>query len=150
MNHPILLTWVAGLTLIGSMLNLLLMAGQAAAIVASASKPTSCSIPVQPEINGSETQLELQGEVIAAASTESPIDDENSLMDFTAAESDAAVDLFGCDCPSCIRSLRQLQSQTLSQVLLSSNQGHCWNALQRRVSPQEAQDVLQRLEEANE
>lgn len=150
MNHPILLTWVAGPTLIGSLLNLLLMSGQAAAIVASASKPTSCSVPVQPEINVSETQPDLQGEVIAAAAaTESPID-ENSLMDFTAAESDAAVALFGCDCPPCIRSLRQLQSQTFSQVLLSSNQGHCWNALQRRVSPQEAQDVLQRLEEANE
>ena len=67
------------------------------------------------------------------------------VMDFTAAESDAAVALMGCDCPACMRVLHQLQSQTFSQVLLSSNQGHCWNALRQRP-PQETQEVLRGLE----
>jgi hypothetical protein len=30
------------------------------------------------------------------------------MMDFTEEESDAAVALFGCDCPVCMNSLRQL------------------------------------------
>jgi len=33
-------------------------------------------------------------------------------LDFTVEESDAAVALFGCDCPACIRSLRTLRSMT--------------------------------------
>lgn len=30
------------------------------------------------------------------------------LLDFTEEESDAAIKLFGCDCPYCLNSLRQL------------------------------------------
>lgn len=157
MNHLILLTLVAVPTLAGSLLALLLVAGQAKATVTNAAESASCSVPVQSGIGFSETQSisqspASQGEVIAAAtSTQETIDEsssnDNLFTDFTTAESDAAVALFGCDCPACIRALRQMQSQSLSQVLLSSNQGHCWNALQRRVSPQEAQNVLQRLED---
>ncbi len=33
-------------------------------------------------------------------------------LDFSVEESDAAVALFGCDCPACIRSLRTLRSMT--------------------------------------
>lgn len=70
--------------------------------------------------------------------------------DFSEAESDAAVQLFGCDCPACIRSLRQLQHQSLSQKVLgggsSGSQGHCLAALQKRMSPQAAKDVLKTLE----
>lgn len=33
-------------------------------------------------------------------------------LDFTIEESDAAVALFGCDCPACIRSLRTLRNMT--------------------------------------
>lgn len=47
------------------------------------------------------------------------VDDEVSLdrdlpltFDFTDEESDASVALFGCDCPTCIRSLRKLRSLT--------------------------------------
>ncbi|MFN6558274.1 MAG: hypothetical protein RMY28_000505 [Nostoc sp. ChiSLP01] len=36
--------------------------------------------------------------------------DENiAMLNFTEEESDAAIKLFGCDCPYCINSLRQLQ-----------------------------------------
>lgn len=60
--------------------------------------------------------------------------------DFSAAESDAAVTLFGCDCPACIGALRQLQTQAFS------SEGHCWGALQANVSPEEVRQVLQTLE----
>lgn len=62
-------------------------------------------------------------------------------VDFSVAESDAAVTLFGCDCPSCIGALRQLQTQALS-----GSEGHCWGALQANVSPEEVRRVLQTLE----
>lgn len=67
---------------------------------------------------------------------------EVPLADFTAAESDAAVTLFGCDCPAYLGALRQLRSQSL----LSSSGGHCWMALQQRFSPEELKTVLQTLE----
>ncbi|NJL21878.1 MAG: hypothetical protein HC895_15445 [Leptolyngbyaceae cyanobacterium SM1_3_5] len=62
-------------------------------------------------------------------------------IDFSAAESDAAVTLFGCDCPACIGVLRQLRAQTFT-----SGEGHCWGALQQNFSPEEVQEVLQTLE----
>jgi hypothetical protein len=66
---------------------------------------------------------------------------------FSEAESDAAVALFGCDCPACLRSLKQLQRQSLtSKVLGSGSQGHCWTALQKRTSPQVIKEVLKTLE----
>jgi hypothetical protein len=68
--------------------------------------------------------------------------DEDGLSTFSDAESDAAAVLFGCDCSTCINALRQLRSQTL----FNGGQGHCWTSLQRRVSPQRIQEVLQDLE----
>ena len=52
----------------------------------------------------------------AAASTskpriswQRPADEQTAMLDFSEEESDAAVALFGCDCPLCINSLRQLR-----------------------------------------
>jgi hypothetical protein len=42
--------------------------------------------------------------------------------------------------------LQQLRTQAFNQILLSSNQSHCWDALLRRTSPQEAYEVLQQLD----
>lgn len=36
-------------------------------------------------------------------------DEQTPMLDFTEEESDAAVALFGCDCPRCLNSLRQLR-----------------------------------------
>ena len=36
---------------------------------------------------------------------------EGAMLNFTIEESDAAVALFGCDCPRCLNSLRQLRGQ---------------------------------------
>lgn len=148
MNHKLVLVLAAISTLTGSMLMLLLMervsyateVGLEAGLEANLSGQTSCSVPVEPRIQSDTT--------IAAIPTATPIDDY-PMMDFTIEESDAAVALFGCDCPPCINALRQLRTQaftqSFSQALLSNNQGHCWNSLQRR-SPQETQEVLQILE----
>lgn len=35
--------------------------------------------------------------------------DEVAMLDFSEEESDAAIQLFGCDCPYCMNSLRQLR-----------------------------------------
>ena len=37
-------------------------------------------------------------------------DEDYPMYEFTEAESDAAIALYGCDCPVCINALRQLQS----------------------------------------
>ena len=40
---------------------------------------------------------------------QSPDGQQVAMMDFTEEESDAAVALYGCDCPVCMNSLRQLR-----------------------------------------
>jgi hypothetical protein len=38
--------------------------------------------------------------------------DDVLLLEFNVEESNVAIDLFGCDCPACINSLRQMRSVT--------------------------------------
>ena len=45
-----------------------------------------------------------------------PADEEVAMLDFSEEESDAAVAMFGCDCPVCINSLRQLRGVPLLPV----------------------------------
>jgi hypothetical protein len=106
-----------------SMLTLGLLASQATAAPAA-----SCDAP---------TQKSHQANLLNKADL---FEDANAV--FSEAESDAAVALFGCDCPSCIGALRQLQAQTLS----GDSPGHCARALEQRVSPEEAEAILQTLE----
>ncbi len=47
---------------------------------------------------------------------QSPDGQPVAMMDFTEEESDAAVALFGCDCPVCMNSLRQLRGLPLLQT----------------------------------
>ena len=173
MNYRILLN-LATIPIASSMLTMVLMPSLTHAIEARtpASVQTSCNAPVDFGMSFLETRLAFQnGETNAASSTENLLEEPE--MDFSAAESDAAVALFGCDCPPCINALRQMRSQLSSQVLLSSSQvllsssqvlpsnsqvlpsnsqSHCWTALQQRNSSKEVQDILQNLEteEANQ
>lgn len=48
-----------------------------------------------------------RAELIAKAEAEAKNPD--TFVNFTEEESDGAIALFGCDCPACIRSLRQLR-----------------------------------------
>ena len=45
-----------------------------------------------------------------------PADEQVEMLDFSEEESDAAVAMFGCDCPVCINSLRQLRGVPLLPV----------------------------------
>lgn len=47
---------------------------------------------------------------------QSPDGQPVAMMNFTEEESDAAVALFGCDCPVCMNSLRQLRGLPLLQT----------------------------------
>lgn len=146
--YKILLGLVAGPTLAGLLLTLPLLARLVSAaevntathaIAASTPKSTSCSLlKTQPEMMQSSLHLSNKT-LIASAAVEIPV--EYPGTDFSAAESDAAVSLFSCDCPSCIGALQQLRRQSL----LNSGQGHCLSALQER-SQQEVQKVLNTLE----
>lgn len=152
MNYRILLN-LATIPIASSMLTMVLMPSLTHADEARtpASVQTLCNVPVDSGMSFKETRLAFQnGETNVVSSTE--VSTEDSMMNFSEAESDAAVALFGCDCPPCINALRQLRGKLSSQVLLSSSkilqnnsQGHCWTALKQNNSSQEVQDILQNL-----
>lgn len=100
---------------------------------------SACDSPFGRELELSTVRHRTQGIAIASAGLASG---ETAILDFSEAESDAAAVLFGCDCPACINALRQLRNQPL----LNNGNGHCWTSLQRRVSPQRMQEVLQNLD----
>jgi hypothetical protein len=149
MNDRILLSLVTLPTLAGSILTMTLLASQVSAtetkpINDSATPPVSCDLTIPSRLESSLIHRLNKG-VLLASSTN--IVDEYPMLDFSDAESDAAVTLFGCDCSSCINALRQLRAQPL----LNTGQGHCWSSLQQQISPQDIQQVLKTLEaeEAN-
>lgn len=144
MNRKNLLSLLA-ISAASPMLPLLLIATKAEAtdIVLSdhSVAQTSCDAPAPS--NRQSSGFSHSGILIASAEV---IGDDFD-PGFSEAESDAAVTLFGCDCPACLRSLKQLQRQSLSsKVLDSGSQGHCWTALQKRTSPQVIKEVLKTLE----
>jgi len=146
MNHHLVLKLMTLPTLVGSLLMLGSVTEQAAAINGSQAKAltssqASCDSPPEREFNLSVSRHYQQGVTVASAG---PLPAETALPDFSEAESDAAAVLFGCDCPACINALRKLRSQLVFQN--SNSQGHCLVSLQRRVSPERMQEVLQNLE----
>ncbi|MGB3615734.1 MAG: hypothetical protein WBA10_18200 [Elainellaceae cyanobacterium] len=65
-------------------------------------------------------------------------------LDFSAAASDAAVLLFGCDCPSCINALEQLRRPSL----LAAAQGHCWGSTSEAQDTDQVNAVLEAVDAA--
>jgi hypothetical protein len=148
MNRKILLSLLAIPTIAGSMLTSLFVAAIADAAETSNGTATaqSCDAPLPSNLRSSSLRAS-HGTLIASSGG---ISGDDFAIDFSDAESDAAVQLFGCDCPACIRSLRQLHNQSLSQkVLGNGSQGHCLANLQKRVSPQVVKDVLRTLDAEN-
>jgi hypothetical protein len=149
MNRKNLLSLLAISAAASPMLTLLIIATKVEAVEATdialsdrAVTQASCDMPTPS--NRQSSGFSHRGILIASSAG---VADNDSGTDFSEAESDAAVTLFGCDCPACIRSLKQLQRQSLTQkVLGSGSQGHCWTSLQRRVSPQVIKEVLKTLE----
>ncbi|MBE9204726.1 hypothetical protein IQ218_16430 [Synechocystis salina LEGE 06099] len=133
-----------------------------------ASKLVSCPLPEELIPIGRSPH----GEVLVASAANVPIPAGNPGQsqefdfDFSYAESDAAVALFGCDCPACIGALRQLRDQPYTSQRLTSNrpttdksffsknqtrlndpvEGHCWANLQELATEEDIKVVLQTLE----
>ncbi len=152
MNQKILLSLLAIPTAVGAMLMPCLIVATAAQAAESSkvgvqnvTAQAFCDAPAPSTLHPS--GFKQRRSILMASAGK--ISGDDFATDFSEAESDAAVQLFGCDCPACIRSLRQLQhNQSLSQKVLGSggNQGHCLAYLQRKVSPQTVKDVLKTLE----
>jgi hypothetical protein len=133
MHYKIFLNLAAFPTLASSILTMILMVNSASAsevILPS----TSCGL-TPTNLQSSLNHPSAQG-ILVVSALDSPF------LDFSEAESDAAVTLFGCDCPSCINALRQLRRQPLA----TRGQGHCWSNLQKQVSSQQIKETLQSLE----
>jgi len=151
MNLHLVLKLMTLPTFMGSLLLLGAIAEQASAMNSGQAKTltssqASCDAPAERQFNLSVSRhykqgLTKQGVTVASAG---PLPSETAMLDFSAAESDAAAVLFGCDCPACINALRTLRSQLVFKN--SNSQGHCLTSLQRRVSPQRMQEVLRNLE----
>lgn len=147
MNHRLVLNLIAIPTLASSLLTLLIMPSRAATNSMMKSSVTgissltqvSCDAPGDSNVSLSVTGHTLAGIWVASAGE---LSGEDLVPNFSAAESDAAVTLFGCDCLPCINALRLLRSN----ISGNNSQGHCWASLERRVSPQKLREVLQQLE----
>jgi hypothetical protein len=155
MNQKILLNLLAIPTAVGAMLMPCLIVATAAQAAESSkvdvqnvTAQASCDAPAPSTLHTS--GFKQRRSILMASAGK--ISGDDFATDFSEAESDAAVQLFGCDCPACIRSLRQLQqNQSLSQKILGggSNQGHCLAYLQKKVSPQVVKNILKTLEGEN-
>lgn len=144
MNLNLALNLMTLPTLIGSLLILGTVTERSSAVDASHARTltasqASCDVPSVGELKLSIIRHHNQGITVASAGS---ISGETAILDFSEAESDAAVVLFGCDCPACINTLRQLRSQSL----LNQGNGHCLTSMQYRVTPQRMQEVLQNLD----
>lgn len=147
MQPRILLRLIVMPTFVSSVLAIALLPATASEAVtqAASDKATelaSCDIP-KTTLHKPDSSSATAKESIPQSAVEILV--EYPALDFTAAESDAAVALFGCDCPACLNMLQQLRSQPL----LGNGQGHCLTAMLERVSPQQVQQVLQNLDAEN-
>lgn len=111
--NRLLLTLLVSPTLFGSVMSL-----SAIANPALASETPSQSVDSPNCVKSPHTQrltcVRLPAKAAASNSKpriswQRPADEQTAMLDFTEEESDAAVALYGCDCPLCINSLRQLR-----------------------------------------
>jgi len=137
MNHQMLLKLMAFPTLASSLLAMLLMTSAGFAAESKSLVSASCDAPIDSKLQSSKIpHLNLSRGILVAS-----LDTELEL-DFTAAESDAAVALFGCDCPSCLNALEVVRRSGPQD----GSKGHCFATMQERVSPSEVRSVLDILE----
>ena len=88
------------------------------------SEAASCGVPGEP---GSALRS-LHGDTLVASAVDMPLltvsptepADFDFDFNFSDAESDAAVALFGCDCPACLNALQQLRNQPPAPQVLTS------------------------------
>ncbi len=65
-------------------------------------------------VKSSQSARQDVAKAVLIAKAEAEARDPDAFVNFKEEESDAAAAMFGCDCPACIRSLRQLR--TMAQI----------------------------------
>lgn len=130
------------------------------------SETISCGVGSPLPLESPQKEVLVASTKASSLATNSSRASEEFDFNFSYAESDAAVSLFGCDCPACINALRQLKSQGYSSQRMTSPgttinnkissvpsaqindpvQGHCWVNLQERATPEKIQTVLATLD----
>jgi hypothetical protein len=146
MNFKILMRFMAVPAISSSFLASCLLAGQTSKAQAAPSQlnQASCSVSPASGLESPNIQSLLHRKsllLVASAAGSNVVQDEFS-VDFSEAESDAAVALFGCDCPACMNVLNQIRRQARNP----KGEGHCMTNLARRVTPEKAQEILKTLE----
>jgi hypothetical protein len=111
--NKLLLTLLLSPTLFGSVMSLSAIANPVQASETPSQSPNSSNC-----VKSSHTQkltcIRLPAKATASNSKpkiswQQPADEPTTMLDFTEEESDAAVALYGCDCPLCINFLRLLR-----------------------------------------
>ena len=110
--NKLLLTLLVNPTLLGFLMSLSVMANPVRAETSGG--PTNSQGCVKSPHTQRLTCVRLPGKAAALSSKpriswQRPGDEQTAMLDFTEEESDAAVALYGCDCPLCLNSLRQLR-----------------------------------------
>ena len=118
--NRLLLTLLVSPTLFGSLMSLSAIANPAQ-ITETPGQSTDSPKCVRSPHTQRLTCVRLPAKTAAANSQpkiswQGPADEQVAMLDFSEEESDAAVAMFGCDCPVCINSLRQLRGVPLLPV----------------------------------
>ena len=118
--NRLLLTLLVSPTLFGSVMSLSAIANPAQ-IGETPAQSTDSPRCVKSPHTQRLTCIRLTGKAAATTSKpriswQRPADEQVAMLDFTEEESDAAAALYGCDCPLCINSLRQLRGVPLLPV----------------------------------
>ena len=144
MNDKILLKFIALPALSGSLLASSILAGIPFKADAASSQinQDSCSLPASNLKSRNIQSLLHQKASLLIASSSGALPDEEFSTDFSAEESDAAVALFGCDCPACMNVFQQIRRQALTP----KGEGHCLKNLARLSSPEKVKEVLKALD----
>jgi hypothetical protein len=144
MNYKIWLKLVSVPAILGSVLASGWLAGNMSKAEAALSQPNqaSCSLPQASNLESPNIQSLLHRKSSFLVAFSSNVVPDEFSMDFSEAESDAAVTLFGCDCPACMNVFKQLRRQSLAP----KGEGHCMTNLARRSSPEKVKEVLKTLD----
>ncbi|MGB8702557.1 MAG: hypothetical protein WCD18_24350 [Thermosynechococcaceae cyanobacterium] len=144
MNYKIGLKLASVPAILGSVLASGWLVGNMSKAEAASSQPNqaSCSLPQASQLESPNIRslLHQKSSLLVASSKNVGLDEFS--VDFSEAESDAAVTLFGCDCPACMNAFRQLRRESL----VPKGEGHCMSNLARRSSPEKVKEVLKVLD----
>jgi len=114
--NRILLVFLTRPTLLGSIVSLLVAINpaQAAQLATQSAQVVGDSVCVRSvhtnQLVCVKRKPQASATPVQTANAQLPSNDNTPMLEFTDEESDAAITLFGCDCPACIRSLRQLRA----------------------------------------